>query len=259
MYAVFVNDIFNVTCSTKYVLYANDTVIILSAKSIVEWYTHAVNYFALYSKWFSINRLCLNDSKTHFMILGLNNVNENQASIKFDNHVHRVNEVHYLGIIIDDKLCWKPHINCIRDKLAQGIGMLKICYSIFPRKCLLTIYYSFVLPYLQNGIEFWGSMYSYLEPLRGYLHSIRLLCHVGKYTHCAPLAYSLGLLLLDDLHSYSLACLMFKVTNNLTPEAISNMFVKSDSIHSYSTRAHSSRYFVPQSSHFACVKFIEYQ
>ena len=145
MYAVFINDIFNVTCSIKSVLYADDTVIILSAKSIVELYTCAAYYFALYSKWFSINRLCLNDSKTHFMIFGLNDVHENLASTKFDNHVvHRVNEVRYLGIIIDDKLCWKPHINCIRDKLFKGVGMLKMYYSIFPRKCIQTIYYSYV-------------------------------------------------------------------------------------------------------------------
>ena len=45
--------------------------------------------------------------------------------------------------------------------------MLKICYSIFPRKCLRTIHYLFVLPYLQYGIELRGSTYSsYLEPLR---------------------------------------------------------------------------------------------
>ena len=106
MYAVFVNDIFNVTCSTKCVLYADLTVIILSAKSIVELYTRAAYYFALYSKWFSISRLCLNDSKTHFMIFGLNDVHKNPAPTKFDNHVvHIVNEVRYLGIIIDDKLC----------------------------------------------------------------------------------------------------------------------------------------------------------
>ena len=110
-------------------------------------------------------------------------------------------------------------------------------------------------------MEFWGLTYSfYLEPLRVLQkHSICLLCLVGKYAHCAPLAYNPGLLLLDDLHSYSLACLMFKVANNLTPDAISNVFIKSDSIHSHSTRAHSSRFFVPQCSHFAHVKFIVYQ
>ena len=91
----------------------------------------------------------MNDSKTHFMIFGLNNVHENLASIKFDNQVvHRANEVRYLGIIIDDKLCWKPHINCICDKLTEGVGMLQMCNSTFPRKCILAIYYSFVLPYL---------------------------------------------------------------------------------------------------------------
>ena len=88
-------------------------------------------------------------------------------------------------------------------------------------------------------------------------HSNRLLCHVGKYIHCAPLAYNLGLLSLDDLHS--LARLTFKVANNLTPGVLSNMLVRPDSIHSHSTRAHSSRFFVLQSSHFARVKFSVYQ
>ena len=42
----------------------------------------------------------------HFMIFGLNNVHKNLPPTKFDNHVvHIVNEVRYLGIIINDKLC----------------------------------------------------------------------------------------------------------------------------------------------------------
>ena len=56
----------------------------------------------------------------------------------------RVNEIRYLGIIIDDHLCWKSHINCVRDKVARGVGMLKMSYMCLSEQCLLTIYYSFI-------------------------------------------------------------------------------------------------------------------
>ena len=81
--------------------------------------------------------------------------------------MNRVNSVRYLGLIIDDTLTWKSHIECIRDKLTKGLGMLKLCYSYMPKLCLINIYNSFILPYLQYGIEFWGSTFTtYLEALR---------------------------------------------------------------------------------------------
>ena len=47
-----------------------------------------------------------------------------------------------------------------------------------------------------------------------------LICHVNKFAHYAPLSFSLGVLLLDNLYFYMLASFMFKVTNNIAPEII---------------------------------------
>ena len=166
MYAIYVNDVFNVTDFMKCVLYADDTVIIISARTKDELLALATRYLTLYSKWFAINKLCLNDSKTHFIVFGPVG-NDNIDTIIFDDHiVKRVNEIRYLGIIIHDHLCWKSHINCVRDKVARGVGMLKMSYMCLPKQCLLTIYYSFIQSYLQYGIEFWGSTYTiYLQLL----------------------------------------------------------------------------------------------
>ena len=168
----------------------------------------------------------MNDSKTHFIVFGPVG-NDNIDTIIFDDHVvKRVNEIRYLGIIIDDHLCWKSHINCVRDKVVRGVGMLTMSYMCLPKQCLLTIYYLFIQSYLQYGIEFWGSTYAtYLQPLRVLQNcSIRLIFHVDILTHCAPLAYNLGLLLLHDLLFYSTACIMFKVANNLSPDVMCHLF-----------------------------------
>jgi hypothetical protein len=81
MYSVFVNDIFNVDRSAKCVLYADDTAIIVSAKSRNELVDKALHTFSLFSKWFTNNRLCLNDSKTHYVVFGMSASNDNINSI----------------------------------------------------------------------------------------------------------------------------------------------------------------------------------
>ena len=127
-----------------------------------------------------------------------------------------------------------------------------------PKQCLLTIYYSFIQSYLQYGIEFWGSTYTtYLQPLRVLQkRSIRLICHVDILTHCAPLAYNLGLLLLDDLLFYSTACITFKVANNLSPDVMCHLFTKLTYVHSHATRSPSNQFFVLQCSCSARSNFI---
>jgi hypothetical protein len=261
MYTIFVNDMFNVNGSVKCVLYADDTVIIVSAKTTEDLFILASYYFSLFSRWFTVNKLCLNSNKTKFIVFGTCG-HDNLSSIVFDTHtVHRVSEIRYLGIIIDEKLCWKSHINCVRDKLAKGIGMLKMCYSLLPKSCLLLVYYSFLLPYLQYGIEVWGSTYStYLQPLRVLQkRGIRLICHASYTAHCTLLAHNLGILLIDDLLLYSLACLMFKVKNCTVPDVICHIFVKLTEVHMHQTRLQSSCFFVPQGFNRVRFNFVAYK
>ena len=50
MYAIYVNDVFNVTDIMKCVLYADDTVIIISARTKDELLALTTRYLTLYSK-----------------------------------------------------------------------------------------------------------------------------------------------------------------------------------------------------------------
>ena len=139
--------------------------------------------------------------------------------------------------------------------------MLKMSHMCLPKQYLLTIYYTFLQSYLQYGLEFWASTYTtYLQPLRILQKgSIRLICHVDILTHCAPLAYNLGLLLLDDLFFYSTACIMFKVANNLSPDVMCHLFTKLPNVLSHATRSSSNQFFVPQCSFSSRSNFITYQ
>ena len=63
-----------------------------------------------------MNKLSLNISKTHYIIF------TRQKSITPDLNIHvkdipidRVKHTKFLGVQIDEKLGWKPHIECVKN------------------------------------------------------------------------------------------------------------------------------------------------
>ena len=160
LYTVYVNDIFNVVLNVKFILYADDTTLLLHDSSILKLINTASTVFQLFSIWFIDNKLCLNSKKTNFMVFSRYKNSFAPATLTFDSHVvYRVDNVRYLGYFIDDKLNWQNHISNVNSKVLKCIGMIKRCSSFLPRFCLLTIYYSFIFPYLSSGIEFCMGLY----------------------------------------------------------------------------------------------------
>ena len=108
----------------------DDTVVIVSANSKDELLMLASQYFTLFSKWFTLNKLYFNDSKTHFVVFDLShNDDVNVNTLNFDNHIlERIKQVRYSGFVIDERLSWNFHFNSIHEKIAKGVGMLKMCY-----------------------------------------------------------------------------------------------------------------------------------
>lgn len=63
----------------------------------------------------------------------------------------------YLGLLLDDKLSWKPHIEHVKAKLVSLSGALRKMGNCLPLKIKRTIYNSLVKPNLEYLIEIWGS------------------------------------------------------------------------------------------------------
>ena len=74
--------------------------------------------------------------------------------------------VRYLGVIIDNNLSWKHHIDHVAIKISQTVGLICKLRHFLPRQILLTIYRSLVTPYLTYGLVACGQAYkSHLEKL----------------------------------------------------------------------------------------------
>ena len=96
--------------------------------------------------------------KTPFIIFSFSNkriVNTNDLVI--DNQpVSRVPYTKFLGVIIDEKFNWSEHVNNLKIKLAKGSGIVRKCRICFSIDTLITVYYSFINPYITYCLEVWG-------------------------------------------------------------------------------------------------------
>ena len=112
---MFINDICNVSNLVKFVLFADDTNIFCSNES-VEMLQYTLNReLAKRFVCFSIHRFSLNLGKTNYMLFR-SRPPDIELHLKINNaEIPKVTATKLLGIIIDDRLNWKPHIQSVKS------------------------------------------------------------------------------------------------------------------------------------------------
>ena len=113
-------------------------------------------------KWFSLNELSLNISKTNYMIFCKSHVEQN-IQISFGNKlINKVNKTKFLGVIIDDQLNLHSHIKRIVSKLHKNYYVIKRASRLLSTSSLTMLYNSLCLPYMLYCCEIWGRTSEYL-------------------------------------------------------------------------------------------------
>ena len=122
--------------------------------------------------------------------------------------------------------------------MAKGIGILYKVKHFLPKKSLLMLYNTLLLPYITYCNLIWGNCST------SKLNSIFLLqkkairiCANSSYNaHTDPLFHELKILKIDDINFLQTATFMFRYAKNLLPQAFNNFFSYNKNIHSYPTR-----------------------
>ena len=77
------------------------------------------------------------------------NSNITHPIIHFNNvQVQRANQQRHTGIVLDEKLNFKSHIDKVLTKASKGIAVTKRLRNSLLRKSLITIYKAIIRPYL---------------------------------------------------------------------------------------------------------------
>ena len=139
LFILYINDICNVSKPLKFILFADDTNILYSDSNIHNLISIINHELDRLYRWFSVNKLSLNASKTNYMIFGKRKINCD-VDIQINNkQITRLNKTTFLGIMIDEQLNWKGQIHQVQTGLSRITGVMYRARNVLRTASLLTL------------------------------------------------------------------------------------------------------------------------
>ena len=166
LFLIYMNDIVNSIndkLNIKLVLYADDTNIFVIEESKALAMSKANIVLTKINRYVKSNLLHINIEKCCYIHFSPNKEDPNITETNDDNLyiagkcINEVTQARFLGVIIDNKLSWEPHITKLHKKLNSQVGILKrICKNI-PKKHHKSLYYSLFESHLAYCISVFGN------------------------------------------------------------------------------------------------------
>ena len=238
LFLLYINDIMHVSERAYLVLFADDSNLFINGDNLENMILTMNDELEKVLHWLHLNRLSLNIDKSQYMIFSLNKP-KIKSVVKINNiNVKRVHEAKFLGILIDPKLSWKNHVCHVKRRISKNTGLLNRARRVLDTKSLVSLYNSFIYPYLTYCLEIWGNTFSsVINPLvRAQKKVIRLIASVPRYEHTKPLFQQLDILPLPQLIEFRMIMFLYKYENNKVPCVINNIFTRNREVHTYNTR-----------------------
>jgi hypothetical protein len=244
LFLLYINDILNTSMLFKFILFADDTNLIFSEKSLTSLMQNVNTELHKISVWFKTNKLVLNPNKTKFIIFTSTHKRVTSDSIKLyidGLEIEQVQTQKFLGVIINSQLNWQNHINQVCSKMAKAIGIINKIKCFIDAKTRKNLYCTLVLPYINYGNVVWASTYhSKLNKVfKLQKRMVRIIANVGYLSHTQPLFSKYDILSIFELNKLQTGLLMFKCMKmkSLLPQTFQNYFTLNSDIHHYNTRS----------------------
>ncbi len=134
------------------IIYANDTTLtsVLSAfKTNSSADGKINNELDKIREWLKVNKLSLNIKKTKYMIFHMPQKRIKKLSLQIDCiKIDRVTDFNFLGLIINENLNWKMHVEKVANGISKTIGILNRLKHVLPLNIETTLYNSLVLSHI---------------------------------------------------------------------------------------------------------------
>jgi putative NIF3 family GTP cyclohydrolase 1 type 2 len=226
LFIMYINDICNVSNKLKFILFADDTNIFYSHVNLDNLVSIVNDELKKLYDWFAVNKLSLNLLKTNYMLFKKSNTEPNVDLCMKNCKIKRVFVTKFLGVMIDEDLNWKNHINHVKTKLSKSIAILCKAGKVLNENVMRILYCSLVLPYLLYCIEVWGNTYkTYLNTLiLLQKKAIRIVSGADYLDHTNCLFLRNNLLKFNDIIELNILLVMFKAHNNSLPRNLQKCF-----------------------------------
>lgn len=236
LFLCYINDLPNVSNLITPLIFADDTNLFITGKDPNTLITILNEELIKITEWTNANKLSLNTEKTKYIVFSKpkSRIIINTQLVFNNEIISSLQHVKFLGVYLDNKMTWNIHINHICKKISKGIGIICKARKSLDEKTLITLYHSFVYPYVSYGIEIWG------KAINNYLSSIfrlqkkvlRIIAHVKMRTESAPLFHKFRILSVYQVHQLQILIFMYKYVNGLIPVVFDDFFERLNEIRS---------------------------
>jgi len=182
---------------SKTLMYADDTVLLLGEKDPDALEINSFVSINMAIQYCHHNSLVVNEEKTQQLVFGRRN---NAVSRIPD--IEAPVEAKYLGLILDQKLTWTPHIDSLCSKLSSSLYVIKRIKTISDINIAKIAYHSLFESHLRYGLEVWGNS-SVTNLQRVLIHqkkAVRILTDINQRESCRPKFRELKILTVTSLY-----------------------------------------------------------
>ena len=232
LFSIYINDLSTISNTFKFIMYADDTTIYFNTEDFPKdnLAKHITTELDKVDVWLKHNKLSLNVEKTKCMTFHTCQKKTELLQLSIDGKpIEHVKYFKFLGILFDENLTWKCHINMVTNKLSKVIGILNRLKHVYPQNALLSIYHYLFATHLNYGLLLWGTHVNRVSKLQK--KTVRIMSNSEYLAHSEPLFKTLKLLKIEDLYKLKLMKFYYNLSYNLLPshfnyylEVINNAF-----------------------------------
>ena len=150
LFNVYINSLPNAVKKTRMILYADDAVLFCDASTRQDLQIALERDFTKISNWYTDNRLTINVKKTKLMLAGSKRMLSLFEDFELQpngTQIDRVQSFKYLGVTMDAKWSWKPHISNLLKKLGHRLSLFNRIFHMLDNRTRIAFY---------NGLVDWA-------------------------------------------------------------------------------------------------------
>ena len=236
LFCIFINDLpLHLTkSSVECHMLADDTTLHTTGTTIQDIEQSLQTSLFEISDWCTQNCMLLNPTKSKSMIVTTRQKHQRSPLTLTlslaDNPIEQVSVHKLLGVLIDDTLTWRPHIERLWKKVARNVYLLSKLQSIISFEASRVFYYAHIQSHINYASVVWDGCSDNLLKMLNSLHrrAAKLICP-NKSLSTSDRMKEIGLLPLKEQFIFNKSVFMHKVIYANAPQYMIDLFEPSHS------------------------------
>ena len=151
LFSTYINDLITVSKKFNFLMYADDTTLYFNVENFTEneFENECKSELTKLTNWLQHNKLSLNIEKTKCLHFHKPQRKLTPLRLNINNTIiEKVDSFNYLGIILNENLTWKNHIEMVANKIAKVTGVLNRLKYVYPWQILLSLYNTLIMSHI---------------------------------------------------------------------------------------------------------------